>query len=112
MDKQLILKLKDTFDSISHVNQDGIEYWNARELQQIFGYAKWDKFLNVINKAMVSCKSSGKQTEDHFLQVGKLIDIAKTACENSNYDVSDHFREVTKMIEMPKNATKDKAAYC
>lgn len=79
MDKQLILKLKDTFDSISHVNQDGIEYWNARELQQIFGYAKWDKFLNVINKAMVSCKSSGKQTEDHFLQVGKLIDIAKTA---------------------------------
>lgn len=79
MEKQLIAKLKAVFDDISHQTDEGVEYWFARELQGVLGYAKWDKFQNVIEKAKLSCKNSGAIVEDHFLQVGKMIDLAKTA---------------------------------
>ncbi len=34
------------FESIKHVNEEGCEYWLARELQQVLEYKKWEKFLN------------------------------------------------------------------
>jgi len=46
------------FESIKHVDQNGNEYWYARELQVILGYTEWRKFNNVINKAKESCKNS------------------------------------------------------
>lgn len=79
MEKQLIVKLKSTFDEIAHVNSDGVEYWNARELQVVLGYVKWDKFQNVIEKAKVACENSGNVVLDHFLQTGKLINTGKGA---------------------------------
>lgn len=39
------------------------------------GYAKWDKFQNVLGKAIVSCECSGNKNLDHFLQVGKMVSI-------------------------------------
>lgn len=75
MDKQLVTKLKTTFDSIAHVAEDGLEYWLARELQAVLGYVKWDKFQNVIEKAENACENSGSAVRDHFLQVGKLVSI-------------------------------------
>ena len=61
------------FEKIKHIDENGFEYWYARELQIILGYAKWDKFLNVIKKAEKSCKNSGHAIKDYFLQVGKIV---------------------------------------
>ncbi len=41
----------DTFDSIKHVNEEGQEFWYARELQKVLEYTKWENFVNVIDKA-------------------------------------------------------------
>ena len=70
-----------TFEDIKHITEDGIEYWLARELQEILGYSKWGNFLNVIEKA-------------------------KQSIETSNIEVSDHFVDVNKTIKMPKGAEK------
>jgi len=67
------------FEQIKHLNEIGQEYWSARELFSILEYIKWDKFLNVIEKAKTACKNSGQVTDDHFPRVEKLIDLPKGA---------------------------------
>lgn len=54
---------------------NGIECWSARELQSILGYTKWDNFVRVIDKAKLSCESSGGATSDHFADVGKMVGL-------------------------------------
>lgn len=71
MDKQQIARLKSAFDSIMRKTDDGVEYWLGRELQEIMGYAKWENFQNVIDKAKVSCENSGTFSTECFLDVRK-----------------------------------------
>lgn len=70
------------FESIKQLDDDGVEYWSARDLQKALEYQKWGNFIKVIEKAKISCNSS-------------------------NVNVSDHFADVGKTIAMPKGATKD-----
>ncbi|MCL2579354.1 MAG: DNA damage-inducible protein D [Oscillospiraceae bacterium] len=79
MEKQLIARLKASFDDIAHKTEDGIEFWFARDLQTVLGYAKWQNFENAVHKAMVSCESAGNEVSHHFTDVGKTIEMPKTA---------------------------------
>ena len=67
------------FESVKHINEEGREYWEARELQRILDYKRWDKFLNVIELAKTACEQSNNEVSDHFSQVGKMIKLAKGA---------------------------------
>ena len=67
------------FEKIKHLNEIGQEYWSARELFTVLEYIKWDKFLNVIDKAKQSCENSGQSSEDHFPRVEKLVKIGSGA---------------------------------
>ena len=67
------------FESIKHVDEYGNEYWFARELMLVLEYKRWDKFNNVINNAKIACTKSNYMIEDHFSQVGKMIELAKGA---------------------------------
>ena len=62
-----------TFDSIKHINEYGQEYWLARELQHVLEYTEWRNFCNAIDKAKTACESSGNITEDHFVDVNKMV---------------------------------------
>jgi len=73
VDKNKILLLKTTFDETSHKLNDGIEYWLARELQVLLGYTKWDNFKNVIEKAKEACSNSKVPIDNHFADVGKMV---------------------------------------
>ena len=70
------------FEDIKHIDEDGNEYWFARELQVVLDYKKWQKFINVINDSIVSCKQSDQLIDDHFTQVGKMIKIGKGGMRN------------------------------
>ena len=71
-------KINETiFESIKHVDDDGNEYWYARELQKVLEYKRWDKFYNVIESAQVACSISNNNVLDHFSQVGKMIHLGK-----------------------------------
>jgi len=67
------------FETIRKVNEHGQDYWQARELQTILGYVKWDKFLLVIEKAKQACLNSKQKAADHFLHLGKMVDIGSGA---------------------------------
>ena len=70
-----------SFDDLKHT-EDGIEFWYARELQEILEYKKWDNFSKVINTAMIACKISEHDVDDHFLEYKKEILMAKGAKRN------------------------------
>lgn len=64
-------------------------YWMARDIQSILGYDKWDKFENVINKAIMACESTGVEFGNHFLQTGKMVNIGSGALrERKDYFLS------------------------
>ena len=71
--------MKSKIKLIKHIDEDGNEYWYARELQVVLEYAKWDKFSNVIEKAKEACVNSGFTVVEHFPQVGKTISMPKGA---------------------------------
>ena len=68
-----------TFEDIKHIDENGVEYWYARELQIVLGYTEWRKFENVVNKAKEACKNSDSNVFDHFADVGKTIKMPKGA---------------------------------
>ncbi len=67
------------FEKIKHIDEDGKEYWLARELQKALEYKEWRKFEGVIKKAKEACKKSENNDYDHFVQSDKMIEIAKGA---------------------------------
>lgn len=67
-----------TFENLKHEAED-LEFWYARELQTVLDYSSWDKFERVIKKAITACEGSGQSSEDHFSQVGKMVDIGSGA---------------------------------
>lgn len=68
-----------TFESIKHINEDGQEYWLARELQPLLEYAQWRRFSDAIERAKLACKNSGFDVDDHFADIGKMVDIGSGA---------------------------------
>lgn len=79
MEIQVIHSLTDNFESFSHKTDDGIEFWLARDLQQLLGYTKWDNFKNVILKSRTACELSGQDIVDHFADIRKMVQIGSGA---------------------------------
>lgn len=89
MKNELELYKEQNFEEIKHIDENGVEYWYARELQKVLDYKRWDKFLNVINNAKTACEQSNNIIMDHFSQVGKLVDIgSKTSRSIKDYKLS------------------------
>ncbi|SMM99083.1 DNA-damage-inducible protein D [uncultured Candidatus Thioglobus sp.] len=82
MKTEIIQSLTADFENLSYKTDEGIEFWLARDLQNLLSYSKWDNFKNVILKA-------------------------KTACEVSGHNISEHFPDVGKTIKMPNGAKKE-----
>jgi len=74
MKKELISSLHSNFDSCSR-NEEGVEFWYARDLQRLLGYTQWRNFELVINKAKVTCENSGFQVSQHFVDTEKEISL-------------------------------------
>jgi len=84
MDIQRINQLKSVFDTIAHLindeNEDEqVEVWLARELQELLGYARWENFIVAINRAIDSCKTQKINVDDHFREVTKMVELGSGA---------------------------------
>ncbi len=67
------------FDAILRVDEQGNEYWSARDLYKLLGYSTWQKFQFAIQQAKKSCENSGYAVSDHFNLEVKMIVAGKGA---------------------------------
>lgn len=76
METNLIQQLTSTFEGHAQQTESGVEYWLARDLQHLLGYAEWRNFhQTAISKAKTACEVSGHRTLDHFVDVNKMVEI-------------------------------------
>ncbi|EIL87443.1 DNA damage-inducible protein D [Rhodanobacter sp. 115] len=80
MKTELIQSLTENFEAHAQRTESGVEYWLARDLQYLLGYAEWRNFSStVISKAKIACELSDRAVSDHFVDVNKMIALAKGA---------------------------------
>ena len=72
-ENELIQTTEKTFEDIKHVDENGMEFWYARELQIALNYKEWRKFEGVIEKAKIACKNSNMNAIDCFVGSDKPI---------------------------------------
>lgn len=76
MKTEQIQYLTENFESCAQRTETGIEYWLARDLQHLLGYAEWRNFSSsAISKAKTACELSGNATSDHFVGVNKMVEL-------------------------------------
>ena len=68
-----------SFEDIKHIDENGIEYWDARELQVVLDYKEWRKFEGVIQRTVISCENSNINALDHFVGADKMVQIGSGA---------------------------------
>lgn len=79
IEKELIHSLTKNFEDFANTTDDNIEFWLARDLQHLLGYAEWRNFQNAISKAKTACEVSAQNISDHFVDVNKMVEIGSGA---------------------------------
>lgn len=67
-----------TFEGIKHVDENGVEFWYARELQKALEYTEWRNFIKIVDKAKEACNSSKFNEISHFVDVNKIVNAGAT----------------------------------
>lgn len=73
--KEIINYTEKVFEDIKHIDEEGNEYWKAKDLMSLLEYHKWENFYKVIKKSMISCKKSNFNVNEQFLEVRKSLII-------------------------------------
>jgi len=76
------------FEEIKKIREDGTEYWNARELSEVLQYKKWENFAKVIDRAKLACKNSGRNIDDDFPEVRKIVEAGALQKKIVDYELS------------------------
>ena len=80
MDKEIVVRLHSSFEGMVRKFPDtGVEFWCARDLQFLLGYAQWKNFAKVIDKAITACQTAGYDPKDHFAGISKMVDLGSGA---------------------------------
>lgn len=92
------------FDSIRKYRADGSEFWSARELMKLLGYAKWDRFTDAIDRARVSCGLTGNSWNNNASPLRE----ASGKTERENFELS---RIACYLIALNGDPRKEEIAY-
>ena len=74
-EENISLSISNDFESIKKVDENGVEFWEARELMPILGYPNWQKAEDVIVRAAKACINSGQGVDNHFNRLVKMVKI-------------------------------------
>lgn len=77
MKAEIIQSLTDDFESYARQTENGVEFWLARDLQNLLGYEQWKNFKTVIDKARTACEMAEHRVSNHFADAGKTIRMPK-----------------------------------
>lgn len=87
-ENEIIIKTEKTFEEIKHIDENGIEFWYARELMVTLGYKDWRYFDAVIEKAMLACENSNIRGIDHFVVDNKIVEAGATTKNKKDYKLT------------------------
>lgn len=79
MNTGLTKKAMSLFESIKHIDKDGVEYWTSRALWKVLEYTEYRHVLPVVEKAKLACRNSGQRVEDHFEDILEMVGLAREA---------------------------------
>ena len=82
MKTEIIFNLTKDFEFFVNYTEEKIEFWFARDLQQLLGYEEWRNFKNTIIKAKMACEISGELVKNHFVDVNKMVEIGSGVARN------------------------------
>ena len=88
--KDIVEYNESVFDSIKHIDEDGNEYWYARELMPLLEYKEWRKFKGVIEKAKTICQSNKERINDYFVGTDKIVKTGVATKKIDDYKLSRH----------------------
>ena len=77
-----------SFEDIKRTKEDGTEYWYARELSEVLQYKQWRNFAKVIDRAKLACQNSGRDIDDDFAEVSKIVEAGATQKKVIDYELS------------------------
>ena len=101
------MKEKTVFEAIRHTDENGNEYWLARELANAIGYKDYRNFKGVIEKAQQLCKDNHARVEDHFVVCNEMVEVGSGARRSlSSFQLS---RYACLLIAMCINGKKPQA---
>ena len=75
MQTEVVRSLTETFEAHAQLTESGVEFWLARDLQHLLGYAEWRNFGTVVTRAKTACDLSGHAIADHFVDVTKMVEL-------------------------------------
>lgn len=79
MSTRLSKKAMSLFESIKHIDEEGVDYWTSRALWKVLEYNEYRNFLPVVEKAKTACINSGQRVEDHFVEFHEMVGIGSGA---------------------------------
>jgi DNA-damage-inducible protein D len=79
MAKEISKHALSVFEQIKQIDENGIEFWTARQLAKALEYTDFRNFLSVIEKAKETCKNSGQLVENHIVEFNEMVSIGSGA---------------------------------
>lgn len=108
MKKELITKLHKSFEEFAQ-QKDGVEYWKARDIQNLLSYSDWRNFAKVVEKSKIACKNAGLDPADHFVDVNEMVEVGSGAArEIEDYHLT---RYACYLIAQNGDPRKDEIAF-
>jgi len=96
------------FENAKHIDEDGIEFWLARELAPLFGYKRWENFETAVSRATAACGNVGEEVPDHFRDLTKMVQIGSGASrEQKDFELT---RFAAYLIALNGDPSKDEIA--
>lgn len=77
--KRVVEQHHETFEGLRQLDQEGNEFWLARQLAKVLEYSEYRHFLSVVERAKEACRNSDHLVEDHFEDVLEMVEIGSGA---------------------------------
>lgn len=87
MNCNVIKKRSSLFDEFAH-DEDGVEFWYARDLMKPLGYARWENFVEAVKRAMISCENNETPVASQFREVTKLVKSGVASVPRKDYKLT------------------------
>jgi DNA-damage-inducible protein D len=77
--KHISKQVTTIFEQIRRIDENGNEYWSARDFSKVLEYSDYRNFISVINRAKEACKNSNQPIADHFVDVNEMVSLGSSA---------------------------------